>query len=83
MDHLSRDLASAIETARKVFLIFGSPSVYQEQDPEEREKFAVLEIWVEGDVPENFQRYKSYLREWSRIADNKVGSLITLIYNII
>ena len=70
-NHLSSDLAKAIETAGKVFLIPGSPSVYLEQDPEEREKFAVLEIWVEGDVPENFQRYKSYLREWSRSVDNK------------
>ena len=82
-NHLLSDLAKAIETARKVFLIPGSPSVYLEQDPEEREKFAVLEIWVEGDVPENFQRYKSYLREWSRCVDNKVNSCIRLIYNII
>ncbi len=82
-NHLLSDLARAIETARKVFSIPGSPSVYLEQDPEERKKFAVLEIWVEGDVPENFQRYKSYLREWSRIVDNKVNSLIRLIYNII
>ncbi len=43
----------------------------------------MIEIWVEGDVPENFQRYKSYLREWSRIVDNKVNSLIRLVYNII
>jgi hypothetical protein len=77
------DLAKAIETARKAFLIRGSPSVYLEQDPEEREKFAVLEIWVEGDVQENFKKYKSYLREWSRIVDNKGNSLVRLIYNII
>jgi hypothetical protein len=82
-NHLLSDLAKAIETARKSFSIPGSPSVYLEQGPEEREKFAVLEIWVEGDVPENLQRYKSYLREWSRIVDNKVNSLIRLIYNII
>jgi len=82
-NHLLSDLIKAIETARKSFLIPGNPSVYLEQDPEEREKFAVLEIWVEGDVPGNFQRYKSYLSEWSRIVDNKVNSLIRLIYNII
>ena len=82
-NHLLGDLAKAIETARKCFLIPGSPSVYLEQDPEETEKFAVLEIWVEGDVADNFQRYKSYLREWSRIVDNKVNSSIRLIYNII
>jgi hypothetical protein len=82
-NHLLSDLPKAIETARRFFLIPGSPSVYLERDPEEREQFAVIEIWVEGDVPENFQRYKSYLREWSRIADNKVNSLIRLVYNII
>ena len=82
-NHLLGDLAKAIETARKSFLIPGSPAVYLEQDPEEREKFAVLEIWVEGDVQGNFKRYKSYLREWSRIVDNRVNSLIRLIYNII
>jgi hypothetical protein len=82
-NHLLGDLAKAIETARKSFLIPGRPSVYLEQDPEEREEFAVLEIWVEGDVQENFKRYKSYLREWSRIVDSKVNSSIRLIYNII
>ena len=49
------DLPKAIETARRFFLIPGSPSVYLERDPEEREQFAVIEIWVEGDVLENFQ----------------------------
>lgn len=82
-NHILSDLAKAIETARKSFLIPGSPSVYLEQDPEEREEFTVLEIWVDGDVQENFRRYKSYLREWSRIVDNKVKSSIRLIYNII
>ena len=82
-NHLSSDFAKAIEMARNVFLIPGSAYVYLEQDPEEREKFAVLEIWVEGDVPENFQRYKSYLREWSRIVDNKFNFLLRLVYNII
>jgi hypothetical protein len=82
-NHLLSDLAKAIETARKCFSIPGSPSVYLERDPEERDPFAVLEIWVEGEVPENFRRYKAYLREWSRLADNKVNSLIRLIYNII
>ncbi len=82
-NHLLSDLAKAIETARKSFVIAGSPSVYLEQDPEEREEFAVLEIRVEGEVQENFGRYKSYLREWSRVVDNKVNSSIRLIYNII
>ena len=82
-NHLLSDLPKAIETARRFFLIPGSPSVYLERDPEEKAQFAVIEIWVEGDVPENFQRYKSYLREWSRVADSKVNSLIRLVYNII
>jgi hypothetical protein len=41
---LITDLAKAIETARRVFLIPGAPSVYLEQDPEETEQFAVIEI---------------------------------------
>jgi hypothetical protein len=58
-NHLSSDLAKAIETASRLFLIPGSPSVYLEQDPEEKEQFAVIEIWVEGEVPEKFQRYST------------------------
>ena len=78
MDHL----ATAIELARQCFTIVGNPAIHLEQDPEDGERYLVLEVRCRGDEREGIDAHKRYLKTWANSAPWPAVHLIRLICDI-